>query len=77
MKKINYYEVDWHHESREGIVTLHYQSTTDMPGGTYRVDNVSIEELSLLTTLLRKHPKVMLNPQTGHMFFDKHKVGED
>jgi hypothetical protein len=52
-------------------------STSDLPGGTYRIDGVNADELNLLTTLLRKHPKVVLNPETGHIFFDKHKVGDD
>jgi len=77
MKKVTYYEVDWEHEGKEGTVTLHYMSTSDLPGGTYRIDGVNADELTLLTTLLRKHPKVVLNPETGHIFFDKNKVDDD
>jgi len=77
MKRIIYYEVDWHHEARRGVLTLHYASTDAEAGGLYSIDNVTVAELDLLTVLLRKHPKVTLDPASGNICFDKHKVGDD
>ncbi len=56
---------------------MHYASTEAEPAGTLAIDNVTVAELELLTVLLRKHPKVTLNPETGHISFDRHKVGDD